>query len=71
MARKTNIRLRRSATAGAQPTTSNLDLGEIALNTYDGFLFAERDGVGVTTVANLTPWYENAGRESIYYLCLG
>ena len=36
MARKTNIQLRRSATAGAIPTTGNLDLGEIALNTYDG-----------------------------------
>ena len=36
MARKTNIQLRRSATAGGIPTTSNLDLGELALNTYDG-----------------------------------
>ena len=36
MARKTNIQLRRSATAGGIPTTSNLDLGELALNTVDG-----------------------------------
>jgi len=36
LARKTNIQLRRSATAGGIPTTSNLDLGELALNTYDG-----------------------------------
>ena len=64
----TNFRIKRSAVANKRPTTTNLDLGELALNTYDGFLFAERDGVGVTTVANLTPWYENAGRESIYYL---
>ena len=39
MARNTNIKLRRSATAGAIPTTSNLDLGELALNTYDGKLY--------------------------------
>ena len=39
MARQTNIKLRRSATAGAVPTTSNLDLGELALNTYDGKLY--------------------------------
>ena len=39
MARQTNIKLRRSATAGAIPTTSNLDLGELALNTYDGKLY--------------------------------
>ena len=64
----TNFRIKRSAVANKRPTLTNLDLGELALNTYDGFLFAERDGVGVTTVANLTPWYENAGRESIYYL---
>ena len=54
----TNFRIKRSAVANKRPTTTNLDLGELALNTYDGFLFAERDGVGVTTVANLTPWYE-------------
>ena len=39
MARNTNIKLRRSATAGAIPTTSNLDLGELALNTNDGKLY--------------------------------
>ena len=41
MARKTNIQLRRSASAGAIPTTSNLDLGELALNTYDGKIYAK------------------------------
>ena len=64
----TNFRIKRSAVANKRPTTTNLQLGELALNTYDGFLFAERDGVGLTTVANLTPWYENVGAESIYYL---
>ena len=39
MARQTNIKLRRSATANAIPTTSNLDLGELALNTNDGKLY--------------------------------
>ena len=39
MARNSNIKLRRSATFGAIPTTSNLDLGELALNTYDGKLY--------------------------------
>ena len=39
MARQTNIKLRRSATQGAVPTTGNLDLGELALNTYDGKLY--------------------------------
>ena len=39
MARKTNIQIRRSATQNAIPTTSNLDLGELALNTNDGKLY--------------------------------
>ena len=39
MARLTNIRLRRSSTAGNVPTISQLDLGELALNTYDGKLY--------------------------------
>jgi len=63
----TNFRIKRSAVANKRPTTTNLQLGELALNTYDGFLFAERDGVGLTTVTNLTPWYENYGASSIYY----
>ena len=43
MARQTNIKLRRSATQGSIPTTSNLDLGELAIKTYDGKLYVRRD----------------------------
>ena len=42
MARNTNIKLRRSATQGSIPTTSNLDLGELAINTYDGKLYVKK-----------------------------
>jgi len=35
----TKIKLRRSAVPGKVPTTSQLDLGEIAINTYDGKIF--------------------------------
>ncbi|SEP03141.1 hypothetical protein SAMN04490248_12049 [Salinihabitans flavidus] len=37
------IRIKRSAVAGKVPTTTQLDLGELALNTHDGRLFAKRD----------------------------
>jgi hypothetical protein len=37
------IKLRRSAVQGAVPTTAQLELGELALNTYDGKLFLKRD----------------------------
>ena len=63
----TNFKLKRSSVASKRPGLTNLELGELALNTYDGFLFTERNGLGITTVANITPWYENYGAESIFY----
>ena len=66
----TPIKLKRSAVAGKRPALSDLQSGELALNTNDGNIFVERDtgGVGIaTTIANVTPWTENYGGESIYY----
>ena len=63
----TPFRLKRSAIEGKRPAQTDLQLGELALNTYDGYLYTEREGVGLATVTNLTPWYENYGGESIYY----
>ena len=63
----TNFKLKRSSVASKRPGLTNLELGELALNTYDGFLFTERNGLGITTVANITPWYENYGAGSIFY----
>lgn len=37
------IKLRRSATQGNVPTTSQLDLGEVAVNTYDGLLYIKKN----------------------------
>jgi hypothetical protein len=50
LARLTNIKLRRSATAGNVPTTSQLDLGELALNTYDGKLYMKKSVSGTDSV---------------------
>lgn len=66
----TPIRIKRSAVSGKRPALNQLQLGELALNTYDGYLFTERDtgGVGIgTTISLLTPWTENYGGDSIYY----
>jgi hypothetical protein len=38
----TTIKIRRSAVPGKVPTTSQLDLGEMAINTYDGRIFIKR-----------------------------
>jgi len=37
------VKLKRSAVQGRVPSTSDLALGEIALNTYDGKLFIKKD----------------------------
>ena len=37
------IQLRRSAVAGRVPTTSQLDLGEIGINTHDGKVYIKKD----------------------------
>lgn len=37
------IKLKRSATSGAQPSTSQLELGEVAINTYDGKMFIKKN----------------------------
>ena len=38
------IRLKRSTTAGSVPTTSDLSIGELAINVYDGKVFLRRSG---------------------------
>ena len=38
-----SIKVKRSATPSAAPTTANLALGELAINTYDGKLFIKKD----------------------------
>jgi len=66
----TPFRLKRSAVSGKRPGLSDLQKGELALNFYDGHLYATRDtaGVGIgTTVSNLTPWKENFNNTTIHY----
>ena len=58
------IKIKRSAVAGKIPTSDQLLLGEIALNTYDGRLFASRDvGIG-TTVFAINPWIVGVGTNT-------
>ena len=47
----TPIRIKRSAVAGKKPTEGQLQLGELALNFYDGKIFLKQDtgGVGIAT----------------------
>jgi len=63
----TQFKLKRSSVAGKRPALTSVTPGELALNTYDGSLYTQRDGLGISTVTNLTPWYETAGGAFIHY----
>ena len=47
------VKLRRSAVSGQKPTNSNLQLGELALNTTDGKVFMAVSGSGGPSVQEL------------------
>mgnify|MGYP003109224911 CR=1 FL=1 len=62
------IYIRRSATPNKVPTSDQLALGELAINTNDGKLYLEKDpnGVGIgTTVVCVNPF--NVGVGSLSY----
>lgn len=61
------IKFKRSAVPGKRPSNSQIELGELALNTNDGRLFAKKENIGIgTTVTLLNVWTENIGGD-IYY----
>lgn len=59
------IKLKRSGVAGKIPTTVQLALGEIALNTYDGRLYIKKDVSGVESIVALSG---SPASESTVYL---
>lgn len=71
------IKLRRSATQDAVPTTSQLALGELAMNTYDGKLFMKTDqggteavieiGAGSISISSTTPAVGDSEAGDIYW----
>lgn len=49
----TSIKLRRSSIPGKIPTTGQLELGEVAINTHDGKMFFKRDANGAISIIEL------------------
>ena len=47
------VQLKRSATAGAIPSTSDLSLGELALNTYDGKAYIKKSVGGTESIVEV------------------
>jgi len=48
-----SIKLRRSSLGGKIPTTTQLDLGEVAINTHDGKMFFKRDANGSISIVEV------------------
>jgi hypothetical protein len=61
------IKIKRSAVAGKIPTTNDIQLGELAINTHDGKVYIEQDqgavGVG-TTIITINPWSVGVGSNT-------
>ena len=55
------IKMRRSAISGAIPTTAQVQLGELALNTTDGKLYTKTSVSGIESIVDLTSAGANAG----------
>jgi hypothetical protein len=58
------IKLRRSGVGGKIPTTAQLDLGEVALNTFDGRLYIKKSVNSVESIVGL--YGSPVNEESIY-----
>lgn len=49
----TSIKLRRSTVPGKIPTSGQIELGEVAINTHDGKMFFKRDANGAISIVEL------------------
>ena len=47
------ILIKRSSVSGKAPTTAQLSLGELALNTYDGKIFLKKSVLGVDSIVEI------------------
>ena len=61
------IKFKRSAVVGKRPDTNALELGELAVNTYDGRIYLKRDtsGASIDGIKLVNPWIENNGNTGI------
>jgi hypothetical protein len=59
------LKLRRSSVSGRIPTTSSIDFGELALNTYDGLAFMKKSGSNGEEVIPIGVQYVTNSIESL------
>ena len=62
-----NIKLKRSAVQSRVPTTSDLELGELGLNTYDGKVYMKKDDGTAAIVEVGSPIFvDDSSDDSVY-----
>ena len=47
------VKLKRTSVEGRKPTTSNIELGELAINTFDGKIYFEKDNGSPSIIATI------------------
>jgi hypothetical protein len=64
------IKLKRSAVASKAPTITDLELGELAVNTYDGKLFTKKNVGGAESIVEIGPVASVAGKTGAVSLAI-
>lgn len=60
------IKLKRSSVAGRVPTTLDLELGEVAINTYDGKMYLKQNQGGTESVVEVTGGGSSSSSPTVY-----
>lgn len=65
----TDIKVKRSSVPSKVPTTTDIALGEIAVNTYDGKMFIKKNVGGTESIVDVTiPRPTGGSTDQIFYL---
>ena len=48
------VKVKRSSVPGKVPTTTDIDLGELAINSYDGKLYLKKNVSGTESIVDVT-----------------
>ena len=62
------VQLKRSATAGSIPSTSDLELGELAINTYDGKAYIKKSVGGTQSVVEVGAEVSSDMTNMVHYV---
>jgi len=62
------VQLRRSEVPGRVPTTAQLDLGEVAINTHDGVMYFKQDNSATGGGESIIPVNKPDTAANVYYV---